>query len=233
MDPATGKPSAFDAQGNPLPTPGITPQGPTTAQPPLFDEGKKQLTQDQELATQKLTGIKNAQMALKLLPGVASGPGTGPYNQAVAFLKAQGIVPTNPNDPTVVYQEINKYLNRYVQQSGLSQRSDAAQALAENSNPNLMTQLNPALVNLTANAIALDRVEASRPTAFKDKDLSKYGAFRSTYPQQIDERAFKMDLMPKPEASKLFNTMLQKAKKGDADAIKFIKSLDIANKQGF
>lgn len=208
------------------------PNGPATGMPPMFEEGKKQLVEDQNLATQKLTGIKNAQKALALLPGVDSGPGTGPYQQALAFLKAQGVLATDPKDKTVVYQEINKYLNRYVQQSGLSQRSDAAQALAENSNPNLMTQLNPALINLTRNAIALDKVEAARPNAFGSKDYSKYGEHRSSFPQSQDERAYGMSDLPKPEAQKLYKEMLDKAKAGDPEGIKFIKSLSIANKQG-
>lgn len=213
----------------------MTPTGPAAGVPPMFDEGKKQLANDQNVATQKLTGIKNAQKVLALLPGVASGPGTGPYQQALAFLKAQGILSTDPKDKTVVYQEINKYLNRYVQQSGLSQRSDAAQALAENSNPNLMTQLNPALINLTQNAIALDKVEAARPSAFTGagrKDYNNYGQFSSSFPQSQDERAYGLSDLPKPQAQQLYQSMKAKALAGDPEGIRFMKSLDIAHKQG-
>ena len=221
-------PSPNKVVGNRYPAP----SGPAVGTPPMFEEGKKQLVEDQNAATQKLTGIKNAQKALALLPGVESGPGTGPYQQALAFLKAQGVLSTDPKDKTVIYQEINKYLNRYVQQSGLSQRSDAAQQLAESSNPNLMTQLNPALVNLTRSAIGLDKVEIARPRAFNSKDYSKYGEHRTSFPQSQDDRAYSLSDLPKPEAQKLYQEMKAKALAGDPEGIKFIKSLVEANKQG-
>lgn len=231
-----GSVSGVDVQNIPPPNQQVQnryppPSGPKSGPPPMFEEGKKQLVEDQNAATQKLTGIKNAQKALALLPGVESGPGTGPYQQALAFLKAQGVLSTDPKDKTVVYQEINKYLNRYVQQSGLSQRSDAAQQLAESSNPNLMTQLNPALVNLTRSAIGLDKVEIARPGAFSGKDYSKYGEHRTSFPQSQDDRAYSLSDLPKPEAQKLYQEMKAKALAGDPEGIKFIKSLAEANKQ--
>jgi len=210
------------------------PQGAATAPPPMFEEGKKQLMEDQALSAQKMTAVKPAILALKLLPGLRTGPGTEPWNKAVAFLKANNIITTaQENDPTVVYQEANKYFSQYLK--GRGGRSDADLAMAEKSSPNVGVQLNPALTNLARSAVAQDRVEAARSTAFNSQDYSKYGQHRATFPQSVDERAFSLDLMPAAESKKLTDQMYQKYKKNpnNPEAIKFFKSLDIAKKQGF
>ncbi len=210
------------------------PQGAATSPPPMFEEGKKQIMEDQALAAQKMTAVKPAILALKLLPGLRTGPGTEPWNKAVAFLKANNIITTaQENDPTVVYQEANKYFSQYLK--GRGGRSDADLAMAEKSSPNVGVQLNPALTNLARSAVAQDRVEAARPTAFNSQDYSKYGQHRATFPQSVDERAFSLDLMPAAESKKLTDQMYQKYKKNpnNPEAIKFFHSLDIAKKQGF
>ena len=210
------------------------PIGAATSPRPMFEEGKKQLMEDQALAAQKMTAVKPAILALKLLPGLRTGPGTEPWNKAVAFLKANNIITTaQENDPTVIYQEANKYFSQYLK--GRGGRSDADLAMAEKSSPNVGVQLNPALTNLARSAVAQDRVEAARPTAFNSQDYSKYGQHRATFPQSVDERAFSLDLMPAAESKKLTDQMYQKYKKNpnNPEAIKFFKSLDIAKKQGF
>jgi hypothetical protein len=217
----------------------VTPQptGFTTGTPPNFEAGQKMLAEDQANATQKMTAAKPAILALKLLPGLNTGPGTEPYNKAVAFLKAQGVIPTGQeNDPTVVYQEADKYLHQYLK--GRGGRSDADLAAAEKSSPGVGVQLNPALQHLTQTAIAQDRIEAARPTAFTQAgrtDYQNYGQHSATFPQSVDEKAFQLDLMPPAESQKLVDSMHNKYKNNpkNPEALKFFNSLDIAKKQGF
>jgi hypothetical protein len=216
------------------------PSGPATGMPPMFEEGKRQLTEDQSNATARMMRAKPAIQALPLMQskGFLSGPGTSQFTQAVAALKTLGLVSTDvENDPTAAYQEVTKKLAQYVSGSPVGQRSDAAQTLAEASSPNPKTQILPALIKLTKDAVILDRVEAARPTAFKDKDLSKYGSFRSTFPQSIDERAFGLDMDPPEKSVKLVDDMAKKlnSKNGreNAEANKFFKSLRIAKDQDF
>lgn len=231
--------------------PGATPQtpaqriaggfqatGPALGPAPLAEEGRKALTEDQMVAAQKMTAVKPAMEALKILPGLRSGPGTEPFNKAVAFLKANNIVPMDADpekDSTVVYQEANKYLTQYLK--GRGGRSDADLTAAEKSSPNVGTQLNPALLKLTKTAIAQDRIEAARPNAFTQggrTDYQNYGEHRATFPQSIDDRAFGLDLDPE-QSQKLVDSMLAKYKKNpqDREAVKFLRSYDIAKKQGF
>lgn len=212
------------------------PRGAAAGVTPLFEEGKKALTEDQTLAASKLTAVKPAIQALKLMPGLTTGPGTGQFNDLVAAAKAWGIVDTKAEkDPTVLRQELEKKLAQYVGSNPIGARSDAAQTLAEAGSPNPKKQILPALINLTRDAIVLDRVQAARALAFKDKDLSKYGEHRAKFPQSIDEKAFGLDLMPTEESKKLVNQMHSRYKKNpnDAQALKFFRSLDIAKSQGF
>lgn len=208
------------------------PRGSIASTPPLFEEGKKQFVEDQNLATSRMQSAKPALQALAMMEGLRTGPGTETWNKAVAFMKANGILNIeNDKDPTAVYQEVNKKLNQYVAGSGLAQRSDAAQILAQQSNPNVQSQINPALIKLTRDAVILDRVEAARANAFEGKDFSKYGNHRSTFPQSVDERAFGLDLMPAKERQALIADM--KKKQNTAEGKRFKRSLEIADKQGF
>lgn len=210
---------------------------PLTAGPsPLFEEGKKKLSEDQLLASQRMTNIKPAIEGLKLLPGLRSGPGTEPWNKAVAFLKANNLIDTDKeNDPTAIYQMANKYFNQYLK--GRGGRSDADLAAAEKSSPNVGQQLNPALEKLTKAAVAQDMIEAARPSAFTKSgrtDYHNYGEHQSTFPQSVDQRAFEAAIMPSEERAKIVDIMHNKYKKNpnDKEALKFFRSLDIAKKSG-
>jgi hypothetical protein len=228
---------ATPASANQRVSSGFQAAGLNAAPPPLFEEGAKALTADQALAAQKMTAVKPALEAMKILPGLRSGPGTAQFNGAVAFLKANNLIPTDKeNDPTVVYQEANKYLSQYLK--GRGDRSDADLAAAEKSSPNVGTQLNPALVKLTRTAIAQDRIEAARANTFTKSgrtDYQNYGAHRATFPQSIDDRAFALDIMPEGESTKLVDQMHARYKNNprDAQALKFFKSLDIAKSEGY
>lgn len=215
---------------NKLPVAG--PTGPVVGTPPLFDEGKKQLVEDQQVALDRSNAIKPALQAYKLLKDIRSGPGTAQWNTALAFAKANNILDIgNENDPTAVYQEVNKKLSQYVQGAGT--RSDADLASREASSPSAKTQIKPALIKLTRDAIALDRIKIAMPTAFEGKDYSKVGNHRATFPQKIDERAFTLDMLDleKPgERQKLIDDM--KKKQNTPEGKKFWKSLEIADKAG-
>lgn len=213
-----------------------SPRGGLAAPSPMFETGLKQKVEDQNIATSKMQAAKPAIQALKLMPGLSTGPGTAQFTDLMAGLKAWGLADIKENDdPTVLRQKIEKKLAGYIANSGIASRSDAAQVLAEAASPNPKKQLLPALMDLTRDAIVLDRVEAARPAAFEGKDLSKYGDYRSTFPQSIDERAFGLDMMEKDKARALLTRMKHKYEKNpkDPEVLKFAKSLEIAKKQGF
>lgn len=212
------------------------PAGYSAGVPPNFEEGKKKLAEDQLVAAQRMTAVKPAISALKLLPGLNTGPGTEPWNKAVGFLKAQGVIPTGKeNDPTVIYQEADKYLHQYLK--GRGGRSDADLAAAEKSSPGVGVQLNPALVNLTKSAVAQDMMEAARPNAFTSanrKDFQNYGTHQATFPQSMDQRAFEAAIMPEKDRNALVQKYIAKYKKNPADpeANKFLNSIHVAEKAG-
>ena len=216
---------------------------PLSGTSPLFEEGKKQLAADQDLATTKLTQVKPLLQALPLMDGLRTGPTTAGFTNIVAALKSNNIIPTDAkNDPTVIRQIVNKKLASYIATSPISQRSDAAQFLNQASNPDPSGQLNQALIKLTKDAIVLDRVQAARALTFQHpeaakvfgfegntKDLSKYGAFRAAFPQAIDERAFTVDMMTPNEKA----ILAEEIKKMSPNARnKFKASLALAKKLG-
>lgn len=239
----------------PMPAPTTGPTGPTvrtdagapatfaersaplTAGPsPLFPEGKAAYTAAQLQASNRAQAIKPAIQALKLMPGLATGPGTGQFTDLVAAAKAWGIVDTKAeNDPTVLRQEIEKKLAQYVGGNPVGQRSDAAQTLAEAGSPNPKKQILPALISLTRDAIALDRVQILKPNAFKGSDYQNYIKHEGNFPQSIDEKALTLDLLPTTEREALVRKMVNKYKNNpkDADAVKFLNTLKLADEHKF
>lgn len=209
------------------------PRGAATGTPPLFEEGKKAYTQDQLNASNRAQSIKPAIQALRLMPGLATGPGTEQFTNLVAAAKAWGIVDTKAeNDPTVLRQELNKKLAQYVGGSPVAQRSDAAQTLAEAGSPNPKVQITQALQNLTRDAIALDRVQILKPQAFKGQKFDDYIKHTGNFPQSVDEKALTLDLMDDKERTKLTTKMQSDYKNGDMAAkkraTKFFETLKLA-----
>ena len=215
------------------------PTGPATGMPPQFEEGRKQYNSDIELATQRQTALKPALQALPLLKQLQfAGPGTAAYTNIIAGLKNIGFLPTTiGNDPTAIQQEVEKKLAQYVGGNPVGQRSDAAQTLAEAGSPNPNHQIRPALIQLTRDAIGLDRLAAARAPAFTQKitnpdgsttqaprtDFQNYQTFRAGFPPSIDERAFTLDTLDKPDREKLLTDM---GKKRDTpEGQRFFKSL--------
>jgi hypothetical protein len=208
------------------------PTGAATGTAPLFEEGKKAYTQDQLNASTRAQSVKPAIQALKLMPGIATGPGTEQFNTGVAALKAWGLIDTKENDPTVIRQEINKKLAQYVSGSPVAQRSDAAQTLAEAGSPNPKVQLTQALQSLTRDAVALDRVQILKPQAFKGQKFDDYIKHTGNFPQSVDEKALTLDLMDDKERKKLTDKMQSDYKNGDMTAkkraTKFFETLQLA-----
>jgi len=209
----------------------------TAGPSPLFPEGKEAYTKDQLSASGKAQAIKPAIQALKLMPGLATGPGTEQFNNLVAAAKAWGIVDTKAeNDPTVLRQEINKKMAQYVASSPIGQRSDAAQALTEASSPNPKVQLTQALQALTRDAVALDRVNILKPQAFKGSDYQNYIKHQGTFPQNIDEKALTLDMLDEKSRNSLVQKMAKQYRDGNAGekkiADKFLETLKLAKENG-
>lgn len=233
------------------PTKEITDQVPTTlanrmaagfnaAPPPMFEEGKKNLNEAQLRASGLNQTNKPAIQALNVLKNVklATGPGTAQVNDLMAGLKAFGLVDTKlENDPTAARQELEKKLAQFVGNSPIAGRSDAAQTLAEAGSPNPKKQILPALVNLTRDAIALNRVEAAKALTFKGSDYTKVGEHFAKFPQSIDEKAFGLDLMEPKDRDALVKKMATQYKNGNASekkaAEKFLNSLQLSKELGF
>lgn len=216
--------------------PTIAPRGAPTGTSPDYEPGLKQFSQDQELATQKLTAIKPAIQALPLLKDLTTGIGTETYNKALAGLHNLGWLPQDMTDKVEAYQIANKKLADYLRTSPLGQRSDAAQALSQSASPDPKGQINQALVKLTKDAIALDRAQAIRAVSFTDnngnfrRDYHNYGNHRSTLPAKIDEKALTIDMLPDEERNKLLDEM--KKKQNTFQGKKFKYTLELAEKAG-
>lgn len=200
---------------------------------PLFAEGKEAYTKAQLTASGKAQAIKPAIQALRLMPGLSTGPGTAQFNDLVAAAKAWGLVNIKEDsDPTVLRQELEKKLAQYVGNSPIAARSDASQILAEAGSPNPKKQILPALQNLTRDAIALDRVQILKPNAFKGTDYQNYIKHEGNFPQSVDEKALTLDLMDDKERNSLVSKMQRDYEKGDAatkkKATRFFETLKLA-----
>ena len=216
------------------------PSGPAVGQSPMFEEGKKIYVADQQNASQKMMAAKPAIQAIPLIntPGFLSGPLTDQFTKIVAGLKSTGLINiADDADPTAIRQEVSKKLAAYVSGSPVGQRSDAAQTLKEAASPNPNVQILPALLKLTKDAVALDRVEAAMPNSFKGQKFDDYIKHKGQFPQNIDEKAFTLDLEPEEKSAALVDKMAKQTKSKNnrerMEAEKFFKSLAIADEQGF
>lgn len=201
-----------------------------TAPTPLFEEGKRQYSADQDLATQRLTSMKPALQALPLIKDLTTGIGTEAYNKVLAGLHNLGMLPKGLTDKVAVRQELEKKLAQYVGSNPVGQRSDAAQTLAEAGSPSPKIQINPALLKLTRDAIALDRVQVLRAGAFENSDFSKYGQHRSLFPAKIDENALTLDMLDDKERDELLDEMGKK--RNTYEGKKFFDTLRLVKRQG-
>jgi len=193
---------------------------------PMFEEGKKLYTNDQLMATQKATSLKPLEEAYDLAKNVATGAGTETLNKARAYLTNAGLMSADEKNPTVVYQMLNKNLAQFIDKNG--SRSDADLAVKESGNANAKTQLQPALLHMVQKIIGRERIEIARAQSFKGNDYENYPTHSASFPTSQDERAYALDKMPPNEARTLYSDMKAKALKGNAEGVKFIKSLNNA-----
>ena len=243
--PAAAQPRA--AAPPPKPQPSVLPVQPPVrtdpysqaGMPPGYSQGLEQRTKDQQDAAVKAANLVPAYNFMEVAKGLRTGPGTATWNQAVAFAKANGIFPMTVNektDPTVIYQEANKYAKQYMK--GRGGRSDADLQAAEEASPSVGTQLNPALVSLMSKAIAQDRVEMAKHGSFKDKDFERYGEHSATHTNKMDQRAFRLDYMEPKEKAELIAEMRKGMSKdksgkwtGPPEKVKFWNSYGVAREQ--
>jgi hypothetical protein len=204
--------------------------GPAASMEPMYATGLQQYTEELKNANNKMTSIRPAMTALKLIPQVTTGIGTPQFNNVVALLKNAGVIPTQTadDDPTAIYQQINKYLAQYVGSRG--SRSDADLANQEAGSPSAKHQIQPALLKLVKNGIALDRIDAAKALAYEGKDYQNYAKRSAAFPQSVDERAFSIDMMEPKERSALLKKMEAEYEKGSAEGKRFERSLAIALK---
>lgn len=216
------------------------PSGGKSGADPMFTEGKDAYARAQLVAGAKAQALKPLIQAIPLMqtPGFLSGPLTDQFTKAVAALKSTGIINIADNaDPTAIRQEAVKKLYQYLSNSPAAQRSDSAQTLKEAGSPNPNVQILPALIKLAKDQVALDRIEIAMPNAFKGKDLQNFSKHVGTFPQSVDERAFVLDQDPPEKSKALVDKMvaqrLSKNNRERVEAEKFLRSLDIADEQGF
>lgn len=184
------------------------PRGPAVGQPVLFEEGRKAHVADYQQSAETLAGTRPLVQAYKLIDefNPRTGPGTETWNKWIAALKANNILPTEAkNDPTAIYQEINKKMSQFVQQMGAP--SDKQQALQMESNPNMKSQILPALKKLTYDTIALQRARAILPYMFEGKNYQDYQNEKGKNVNQISEQALMLDHMKTDERKTLIAKM--------------------------
>ncbi len=216
------------------PRPGTPPMGLEGA----IESGQKQYATATEQAGRTLQAIKPAQQALKLMdPEVIKGlTGTGPIagklTGIVSALQGIGIV-SKGMDAVAQRQELVKYLAQYLKNSPSAQRSDSAQALADKANANPDVQNLKALVEITRNNIALDRVDAAKALAFqrgeKNKRYNEFAEHQANFPNTIDQRAFKLDAMSDKERNEFLDHI---EKESPANRKKFKESYNLAKELG-
>jgi hypothetical protein len=143
--------------------------------------------------------MRNLQAAIPLMDQLgqsAAGPGSDAWNKAKAGLITLGIVPANATDAEI-RQETNKYLHRVVQDLPSANRSDAAQSLADVSNPSLDTNLN-ATRKLARSALAFSRMDSALPIIYDKRHpgaaaAPDYTSAKSKWYQSQDPRAYSFD----------------------------------------
>lgn len=211
------------------------PNGPASGQSPLFAQGLAEYTKDQTEAGNRALAIKNLIQAYPLISskGFLSGPGTEAFTKGAAALKTWGFLDIDEkSDPTAIRQEVNKKLANYISSSPIGQRSDAAQALKEAASPSAKVQILPALKQLVKDAVALERVQIAMPNAFEGQSYQNYIKHKGTFPQSVDEKAFNLDMQEDGGKSIVDEMSKRLAKnKNDSQALKFFRSLEIADKQ--
>jgi hypothetical protein len=222
-------------------TPLARPAGPQSFEPPeglqtTTADAQKKFQADQTAAAGTLANLRNLDIALPLVEKLNHkdfGPGSPGYaNLRRTLITVGAIDPNNTDVPD--REQVHKYLLKYATLAQNSGRSDQALGAALNSNPNIdLTQTSN--LHLIKNQIALDKMEAARPSIFKIEhpnsyDLVDYPNYGPKYYNNIDRRVFSYDKLNADERRALIDSL-----GGEKSAAykKFAKSYDLAKAAGF
>lgn len=192
------------------------PSGPATGQPVSFETNRLAHVKDYEESNGILQATRPLLKAYKLIDefNPRTGPTTGKFNEIVAALKSNNFIPTETkNDPTAIYQEINKYLAQSVKAQGAPSDAQQAQLLA--GSPDAKTQILPALKKLTYDTIALQRGRAILPYMYSSTDYGKknYHEEKGRNVNQLSEQALMLDhIKSDDERDALLDEMRKKRK---------------------
>lgn len=187
-----------------------------TQQGPQQIANQSAYNSDLAASSETLKNMRPLQQALPLIQSLdASNFGKGSPELATlkGLLVTAGVMdPNSTSLPT--RQEAQKYLNQFV--SGLPHASDMGLTQDKISKPNFdITQ--PANIALIKNAIAMSRMDAAAPKAIGG--AQDYLNKKSQYYNNMDPRAFQMDMMSPSEVDKM-----DKSLKGQ-ERTKFVSSL--------
>lgn len=158
--------------------------------------------------------LEKAIPALEQLGTTGSGPGTSEINNVKSFLLSMGVPGVNV-EKIKNYDEANKYLVDFVNQTGNSGTNDKL-AAAFSGNPSTKIS-NAAAQDVAKAALALQKMQRAQLSMFQKSGLpdDQYSKFTSSNALKLDPRAFGIDYMKPEQVKKMLESL-----KGDKDDIK-------------
>lgn len=169
--------------------------------------------------------LEQAIPALEQLGTTGTGPGTDQLNQVKSFLQSLGL-PGFDQTKIKNYDEANKYLTDFVNQTGNSGTNDKL-AAAFAGNPSTKIS-NAAAVDVAKSALALRRMQQAQVLQFQASGLpeAQYSKWASSWQNRQDPRAYGFDQMSPETQQKLVGSL-----KGP-ERQKFLESLQVADQNG-
>lgn len=158
--------------------------------------------------------LEKAIPALEKLGTTGTGPGTSEINNVKSFLLSMGVPGVNV-EKIKNYDEANKYLVDFVNQTGNSGTNDKL-AAAFSGNPSTKIS-NAAAQDVAKAALALQKMQRAQLSMFQKSGLpdDQYSKFTSSNALKLDPRAFGIDYMKPEQVKKMLESM-----KGDKNDIK-------------
>lgn len=199
----------------------------------LMEAGSNYLAKARERAInfqREIFPLAQAIPALETLGTKGTGPGTEALNHLKSFILSNmpGVRENDPGFASVpTYDKAKKYLTDFVNQTGSSGTNDKlAAAFAGNPSVNIS---NAAAVDVAKSAMALRRMEQAIYHEFEAQKLpaSKATQWTAKRMQELDPRAFGVDMMNKEQLDKLNDFKTQD------EADQFHDSLELAKKMKF
>lgn len=158
--------------------------------------------------------LEKAIPALEQLGTTGTGPGTSEINNVKSFLLSMGVPGVNV-EKIKNYDEANKYLVDFVNQTGNSGTNDKL-AAAFSGNPSTKIS-NAAAQDVAKAALALQKMQRAQLSMFQKSGLpdDQYSKFTSSNALKLDPRAFGIDYMKPEQVKKMLESL-----RGDKDDIK-------------